>query len=282
MHWFARTLRSRLAGSVCAGLLLLASMLTTGCVSVDAVIHVNPDGSGTLTNTITVQKAFVAQLKAMMAMGAANGETPPPELFSEESLKQMAQGMGEGVRLVSSDKISNDTAEGAHMVFAFNDVSKLRAGQALNVLGGAGGGGQQEPMHFRFERSGGRSVLTAELPQPKIKDPAEADPAEGEEAADQPVDPQQMAMISQMFSGLRVAMTLEVGGTLVKTNARYVEGNRITLMEIDFDRILATEGALENLMKKGRPGSVAELQAQLEQVPGIKVSVGEDLRVEFK
>lgn len=42
-----------------------------------------------------------------------------------------------------------------------------------------------------------------------------------------------------MFRGFRVSLAIEPQGTLVSTNSPYVEGNRVTLFEMNMDELLA-------------------------------------------
>jgi len=51
-------------------------------------------------------------------------------------------------------------------------------------------------------------------------------------------------MIMQMFKGLHMGMAINVEGKVVKTNSQYVEGSKVTLMDIDFDPLLSDERAL--------------------------------------
>ena len=57
-----------------------------------------------------------------------------------------------------------------------------------------------------------------------------------------------MQMMKTMFQGFKVAIDLEVVGKILKTNADYVEGSRITLMEIDMGALLNDEAKLRALV----------------------------------
>ena len=58
---------------------------------------------------------------------------------------------------------------------------------------------------------------------------------------------QAMTMMKMMMRGLFVDVGLNVNGRILKSNAPYVEGSRVTLLQIDFDKLLADESALLKL-----------------------------------
>ena len=44
-------------------------------------------------------------------------------------------------------------------------------------------------------------------------------------------DPTVINMVKTMFDGFKIGIDLEVVGSIVKTNAEYVNGSRLTLLE---------------------------------------------------
>jgi len=81
-------------------------------------------------------------------------------------------------------------------------------------------------------------------------------------------------MMKMMMKGLYVDVTLNVNGRIVKTNAPYVDGSRVTLMQLDFDKLLADDAALLKL-------SSAKDIKSLAGVPGLKVVAEPKVTVEF-
>ena len=63
------------------------------------------------------------------------------------------------------------------------------------------------------------------------------------------IDPAMMQMIKTMFQGFKVLIDIEVDGKIVKTNADYVNGPRVTLLELDMQQLFENEAALENFKK---------------------------------
>jgi hypothetical protein len=85
---------------------------------------------------------------------------------------------------------------------------------------------------------------------------------------------QALGMMKMMMKGLFVDVSMNVGGKVIKTNAPHVDGSRVTLLQIDFDKLLADEAALQKLQ------AASDLKS-LASVPGLKISSEPKLTVEF-
>ncbi len=95
-------------------------------------------------------------------------------------------------------------------------------------------------------------------------------------------DPQVMNMVKTMFDGFKINIDLEVAGSIVKTNAEYVNGSRITLMAMDMAALFADQAKLQALQGKVRPGApLSEVKPYLKDIQGIKID-GPIVNVEFK
>ena len=81
-------------------------------------------------------------------------------------------------------------------------------------------------------------------------------------------------MMKMMMRGLYVDVALNVNGRILKSNAPYVDGSRVTLMQIDFDKLLADEAAL---MKLQGAKDIKSLAA----VPGLKVVTEPTVTIDF-
>ena len=108
-------------------------------------------------------------------------------------------------------------------------------------------------------------------------------------AADAPAKPadsempkEMMAMLAPMFKDMRVAISLEPQGTLVRTNATHVQGQRITLFDVAFGEIFADPAGIEKLEKLGNNPSLDQVRTALKGMKGIKINDVEKLEVEFK
>jgi hypothetical protein len=85
---------------------------------------------------------------------------------------------------------------------------------------------------------------------------------------------QMMAMVMPMLRGLFVDVTLAVDGRVIKTNAPFVSGSQITLLQFDLDKVTATEGALQKLQQATDPKA-------LKDVPGVKMVTDPLITIEF-
>jgi hypothetical protein len=264
-----------------AGRALLTAAVSAslaGCITSDTLIKVRADGGGTVEQTILVNpKTFegFASLAGQMA-GAEGKVTPgsmpsPGELLDEAKLKEAAARMGGGARYVSSTPMKRGDMEGARAIFAFDDINALVVDESPE------GGGSKTPMTFKLNRGPSGSVLTITTREPEDR-PA-AQPA-GVDS--QPVPAEAMALLKPFFDGLHFAVAIDVEGSLVKTNADYVSGNRVTLLDVDFGSLLANPAAFEKLSSLGPGASLAEARPLLKDLPGVKVNTTPTVTIEFR
>ena len=263
------------------GVIALALVLG-GCINSTTVIHVRSDGTGTIDQSTTMTAQAAAQMKAMMAgFGEAGKEKPASTgLFSEKDMREAAAKMGEGVTFVSAQPIHTAQQEGMRATYAFTDIRKLRLSEKPNAPGGGGGmptvgGSDAEDLQFRFARTpSGSSVITVVFPQPKPDakpEKPEAKPSAGD-------NPQALAMLKELFNGLKISVSLEPVGRILKTNSPYVEGQRVTLFEMDFGELLGDPAMLEKMQAAG---SIEEAKVFLKGRKGIKVNLDREVTVEF-
>jgi hypothetical protein len=181
---------------------------------------------------------------------------------------------------VSGEPIKTAQLEGYRSNFAFDDVRKIHMKLSEDPTGGAlgsTGSSANPPFGFTFERNAASSLLTITLPEDKLKGGplgamgGKMGDAAGADAAQQA---QMLSMMKMMMQGLFVDVSLSVDGRIVKTNAQHVEGNRLTLLQLDFDKLLADEAAFKKLQ------SAADLKS-LGGIAGLKVVTEPKLTIEF-
>src|SRR4030095_2202273 len=107
----------------------------------------------------------------------------------------------------------------------------------------------------------------------KPEKPAGADAPGGEEMA--------MMMMQQMFKDMKVVVAVEVAGKVVKTNADNVKGNRVTMMEMDFNKVMANPAKFKEL-SKANPKTVEETKALGKGIEGIKVEARPSVSIQFQ
>jgi len=86
-------------------------------------------------------------------------------------------------------------------------------------------------------------------------------------------------MMKKMLDGLRIEIALEVAGAIVKTNSPYVQGSKVTLLEMDFAELITNDAVLGKL---ANPESIEDAKQMLKGVKGVKVNLDREVMVEFK
>ena len=265
--------------------LFLATLSLTACLNSSTLVKLKPDGSGTVEQTTLVN---MAALKGMMG---AQGGGPSGPMMNKEDLERTAAQMGEGVRLVSSEPVKGDAGwEGVKAIFAFDDINKVQVNQGPSMSGGTRSRARSteptddDPVRFKLTRSGATSTLSINFidkPGGPKTTPAPTDPQQQSQMPDL-TNPMVMNMIKSMFNGFKINIGLEVMGSIVKTNAEYVAGPRITLLEMDVVALLADEAKLKALQSKLGPDmSLSEVKPYLKDIKGIKID-GPSIMVEFR
>jgi hypothetical protein len=258
-----------------------AIALLSGCLQYETIITVESDGSGRLEQIFLMNHEILAMLEGM-ASQSESGEGAEKEEFSlldTEELEEQAQAMGEGVSLVSAEPMATDWGEGYVAVFEFRDISKLRVnqnpGEKVPDAGPSEGETQEENLTFEFER-GNPSVLTVRFPSQEVEEQDEAEVGEAEmntEGMDE--------MMRQFYTDMRILIALDIDGRIVSTNAGHRSGNRITLMDLDFNAILENPEATERLMNQ-QAQTIGDLQSLAAMVPGIQIETTDPVQVRFR
>lgn len=260
---------------------VLAAVSLTACLDSTTIVKVKPDGSGTVEQTTLVN---LAALKGMMPNTDKPASAP---VINRADLERTAERMGKGVRLVSAEPVKSDNGfEGTKAIFAFDDINQIQVSQDPNMGGSSSGRLSSEPtaedpVKFKLTRTGATSTLTINY----IDRPPNAKPTPNPAGAgDMPdlANPMIMNMIKTMFQGFKINIGLEVVGSIVKTNAEYVTGPRITLLEMDVAALLADEAKFKALQGKlGPDASLSEVKPYLKDIKGIKID-GPSITVEFR
>lgn len=254
----------------------------TGCLQSTSLVRLKPDGSGTIEQTMLVNLQAVKGMLGGLGAAAQGKETGG--VLNEADFKRSAERMG--VRPVSLTPMKEGGFEGAKALYAFDDISKVRLDQDPQLSGSTSGSfssapTSRNPIRFALARQGATSTLSITVDEKATADAtAKAGAAAG--GATPELDPAMMQMIKTVFNGFKVLIDLEVDGTIVKTNADYVSGSRITLLELDMAGLFADEAKLKALQSQVRPGmSLSEVRPLLKDIKGVKVN-NPSLTVEFR
>jgi hypothetical protein len=271
-------MRSLAAASLCALSLFLA-----GCFSDKTMLKVNADGSGTVVITTQMKSAALQQMREMAkAFGGENAKEP--EMFTEKEAKDKAAKMGEGVEFVSFEPIKTKDAEGMKASYSFKDIRKLKINEMSEPPGAGGPGGglkaqakKSTPVTFKLDKlPSGNSLLTIVNPPCDLKPDQNPPPGlpNGGELPDE-----QLAMMKEMMGGLLVSIHLEVPG-LVKTNSKHVDGSKVTILELDFDKVMGDTAKFKKLVAT-QPKSPEEAKALMKDFPGVKMNLEPETTIEF-
>lgn len=265
--------------------LLVATAGLTACLDSSTLVKVKPDGSGTVEQVTLVNLAAV---KGMM--GGADKPQPAGPVINKADLERAAQRMGKGVRLVSAEPMKGANGfEGTKAIYAFDDINQIQISQDPNMSGSTSGRlssepTQDDPVKFKLTRTGNTSTLSINyIDKPNVDVGATTKPnaAGGGDMPDL-ANPMIMNMIKTMFQGFKINIGLEVLGTIVKTNAEYVSGPRITLLEMDVAALLEDEAKFKALQGKlGPAASLSEIKPYLKDMKGIKID-GPSISIEFR
>ncbi len=259
------------------------SFVMTGCLQSGTLVKVKPDGSGTIEQTMLVN---LQTLKGMMAgMGGGQMKGSTPGVMDEADFKRTAERMG--VKPVSLTPLKEGAFEGSKAIFAFDDITKVRVDQ--DPMSGSktekpAAAASNSPIKFAMSKQGANSVLTITFDE-KQADAAAAKvgaAAGSQQATDAAMDPAMLAMVKAMFQGFKVGVDLEVEGKIIKTNADYVNGSRITLLEIELAGLFEDEAKLKALQSKFGPGTtLSEIRPFLKDVKGVKIN-NPNLTIEYR
>jgi hypothetical protein len=268
----------------------LAAAAVSGCIQSSTLIKVKPDGSGTIDETITMTAEAAAQLSALAAMGndkdKQEGKGGLDDLFSDKQARDAVAKMGQGVTFVSSEKIDTPERKGLKAIYAFTDIRKLSLEEMHapdaggNAAGMPGAAAQQKdpPMTFDFKQlPGGNGLLTILQPGVEKAMKASDTTAPPKAAADPKMAQQGIEMMKAFMKGLKIDVAIQVP-RLVKTSSPYADGGTVTLLSMDFDKVLADPAMLERM---NGATTLAETKAALKDFKGIKINLEPQVTIEF-
>ena len=276
-------------------LALLAAplLLLSGCFQVEEVVHLKNDGSGTIEETLTMSKLAIAQLKEMQGGTNPGAEAKPFNLLDEQKLKEQAVKMGEGVTYVSAKKTQTDTSEGFVATFAFTDINKVKLSPAPapNMGNNVTVSDDSKAITFKFDKPrlavlrvfNPTGAKDEAKPEEKDKDKdKEKEKGNGKDTAQADANAAAMqAMMIQVLKDMHLVVRVEPEGKIMKTNSSYHEGGKVTLLDVDFNKILADPDKAKQLMKIKNQNS-PEAVNLLKSIPGISVEATNPVVIRFQ
>ena len=256
-------------------LLATGAISCTGCFNMTTILKVDNNGSGTIAHTMLLTTQAVAQLKQLSALGGGRGSTFDP--LSEAQARAMTSVLGEGVTFVSSTPITTPLGQGRESVYAFTDINRLKvstqppapAGVNIQANGMSSDG---ETVTFSLShQANGNAVLHINVPEPNFLDNLGSGGGTSPGAS-------QMAMIKSLLAGAHVLLGVEPMGTLVRSSSPYVDGPRVTLLEVDLDQMLKDD-TLPTRLQGAKTQD--EMKAIIKGTAGLKINFDREITVEF-
>lgn len=271
-----------------AALALLASW-AVGCISVDSVIKVKADGTGTIEQTTLINSSAMGMMSMMGGKEGADGAAKAPgldpaQMFTREKLAAEAARLGDGVSFVSSTPVTQGEMKGVKAVYAFTDFNALKVSTALPDMndGDTTMTGKGEKLPMVLTRRPGSSLITLDMFEEMAKAEAKNGQVKKPEGLPEGMPKEMMAMLAPMFKDMRVAIAIEPVGTLVRTNATHVTGQRVTLFDVAFGELFADPSGVERLEKLGNNPSISQIRDTLKGMKGIKINEVERLEIEIR
>jgi hypothetical protein len=255
--------------------LLGAALACAGCFQMTTIVHLNGDGSGTIDHSMLITKAALAQIRQFSALGG-RGQTI--DFVSEDQARKMAATLGPGVSYVSSDAINTPLGEGRNSKYAFADINTLRISSQPEVPGGISVKSQafstnSSTITCSFARDpNGNAILKINLPELNLQS------ALGNANTGDAGITQQLAMVRALLAGARILIGVEPAGQLVKTTSPFVDGSRVTLLDVNLDQVLANEALIAQVQAAKTP---EEMKTALTGVPGLRLALEREVTIEF-
>jgi hypothetical protein len=264
--------------------LLAVSLALMGCFESIVLLRVNKDGSGTIEETVVLSDAFMELMKSFGGDQSAEAAKEEENPIDVAQLTEKATHMGEGVSFESAVPVKTDSGSGYKATYSFADINKVRINQnpGENVSPAPTGGEQQGPAEewLRFNFNGGPTA-SLEILYPRDVEMGKEEEESSQGEADFDSNPEMMDMMRQLYQDMHLRMAVEVDGRITETNASYVDGSTVTLMDVDFGKILQDEEKFKELLQ-ANPRTIEEMKELVKDNPGIKVEIEDSIRIDFR
>lgn len=262
-----------------AAVVLAAALLSGGCFQLSTVLTVRGDGSGTIQQRLVFSQTALSQLRQLAAFaGNAQGADP----ISEDAARAGADLLGQGVTYVSSTPITTPEGEGRDITYAFTSIERVHVVVAPPLPGNAsvmaqGLSSSSDLVSFHLTRqSDGRVLLQIVTPEPALIAGARA--TAGQPRAAGGIPNGQLAMLRPLLGGARLTIAVEPAGQIIRTNSPYVDGGRVTLIDIPVDQLFNDDTLLPRLQAAT---TADQARLILNDVPAVKVTLDHEVTIEF-
>ena len=260
----------------------------SGCIEMHTVITVNKDGSGLIEENIFIGKEIIKMFKEFAA-AFADSTQPQQEfnLFEEEKIKAKTSDYGEGIEFVSMENIVTDEREGYKAIYKFKDLNKVKVNQDPSdempmAEPKEGSEKTNEYVFFKFI-TGNPNRIVFKLPDETKKEEENTKQIKTDDttATNVEADSSDLESMVKFMKDMKAKFEIRVDGKITNTNATHVDGNTITIFDIDFAQLISDKEKLEEF-KKFNPNSFEEVKKLVSGIPGIKVELNKEVYIEFE
>jgi hypothetical protein len=266
---------------------VLFMTLIPGCIEVSTLITIQKDGSGTIEETVLLSREIIEMITELeKAFAEDTLEYKPFEFYNEEDLKSQTAQFGDEVMFISSKKISRENKEGYLVMYEFRDLNKVRINQNPNSRVRLESFEdepevQEEFITFSFI-SGQPSEIRIQMPAEEMLEDTNSIQLQYNYEEDIPRDTAQInEQLSRIFRDLRISLGVEFEGNIIRTNAEYLENSRITLLDIDFSKLIENPAKLKEF-QEADPQNFEQVKSIIKGLPGIKVDLNKIITVQVE
>ncbi|MBI3922342.1 MAG: hypothetical protein HY318_13055 [Armatimonadetes bacterium] len=273
-------------------LVAMVSVALTGCFKASTVLQVNQDGTGKIIESVALRRDIIQQVILLLSGFAGAGPNKKAiteeDLLSTDQLAKKAGDYGSGVTFLTARRVQ----EGAYVrvigEYAFRDVTKVRLKTSNDpgLMGQQAAPTQTPKKYISFgliqSVSSRNSELIIKMPslEPALSKPAKP---KGESNAPGQMSKEQEQAMLELLKDMEVSVSIECGSVVTATNARYVEGNRITLVYLSFAKLLGQKDKLEHLKNLSPPPTrLEDVIVLLKGIEGIKLETQPEITVKYK
>ena len=185
------------------------------------------------------------------------------------------------------ENIKSDEKEGYKAIYEFNDLNEVKVNQdPANEVPMTNPAQTEEPkneyVYFKFTK-GNPNRIVFRLPDSEDKKDVKSEETEMDETDESNVeaDSSNFDEMIKFMKDMRAKIEIKVDGEITKTNATHVNGNTVTLFDINFSELLSDSEKLDKF-KKLNPNSFEEVKELVSDIPGIKVELNKEVFIEFK
>lgn len=259
---------------------ILFTIFLSGCLQVETNVYVNKDGSGTIEETVLFKDEVIDMMKQFI-MAFDTTQTEEFNLIKEEELISKASKYGEGVSYVSSEKLKSNGFEGAKVVYAFNDITKLNlsliSDDAVPSLGeDESTPTENEQIKFVLDKSSLQTKLKIILPSMKMDSEDETLNQEVNESTFN----DEFEKAKEMFTDMKMLLRIIPTDKIIQTDADFFQDNKVTLMEMNMNSLLYKPELFKEL-SGNKVKSLDEFRELIKNVEGFKVESKNEILVTF-